>query len=353
MRSAAIYPITSDNQFLLKELNGMFGEFKITTAVVPYAFANEVKANNYEVCHKITDVVEAVNAVIFVSFWDTQRMFKEITMVLEHGIDVISTIPFSKDEGARLQQTATLHNAEFRAAINPHFSKLLKERDDVYSQPESIVIAVSAITKSISSSELVVNFFNALNKAGYSVGVMCSDPDLQLIHGYEWLPIDEMIADNLDRCIMKINSFVNFLQVTYKPNIIIVQLPDEGLFRMSYDFASCFGARTYLVSQAVDFDYGVVLSPLIDSDLTLYEHLSEISKSRFGFAYNSICITPKSANVDIAQGEETMRYYTVSSDQLADNVQELKQRAIDGTFIFSSEEEYTSKLVNHLVSFLS
>lgn len=353
MRKAAIYPITSHNQFLLRELDGIFEDLNITTIVVPNAFAQEVSAPNYTVFHRVEDLVGSVDAVIFISSWDTQRMHNEISMILSHGIDVITTIAFSMDAANQLHQVAKLHGAEFRMPVKDHIIKLLNERDDVYSQPESIVIAVSSITKGISTSEMITSISASLKSIGYNVGVICSDADLQLIRGYEWLPINNMITDHLDRCIMKINSFANLLQMIQKPDVILVQMPDEGLYRMTYDFASCFGAKTYLISQAIDFDYGIVLSPLIDSDPSLYEQLSEISKSRFGFEYNSVCVCPKIVNVDIAQGEETVKYYTAPSDNLAKTVEELKNCSTNEISYFSASGDFVAPLVQRVIDYLS
>lgn len=353
MKNAAIYPITPKNQFLLTELDNQFDDLTITTAVVPNSFATQVSISNYDIFHKVEDVIGHVDTVIFVSSWDTRRMYMEIDMVLNRGIDVITTILFSDEDAEHLCQIAHLHNANFTMKTKTHIAKLLDERDEAYSQPESIVIAVSPITKGISSSKLITGLFASLERAGYKVGVICSDSDLQLLSGYEWLPLDLMINEQLDRCIMKINEFANLFQMIYKPDVIIVQMPDEGLYRMTYDFASCFGAKTFLVSQAINFDYGIVLSPVIDFDFSLYEQLSHISAKRFGFEYNSICLVPKIVNLDIAQGEEVVKYYTASDNELEATTEMLANQSTNDIHFLAAFEDYITPLTRQIIEYLS
>ena len=122
---------------------------------------------------------------------------------------------------------------------------------------------------------------------------------------------------------------------------------------MTYDFVSCFGAKTFLISQAVDFDYGIVLSPIIDSDPMLYKQLSDVSKSRFGFEYNSVCLVPKTVNLDIAQGEEIVKYYTASFDDLKNTVATLQQGIEKDINFLSIQENPDVCIRQHIVNCLS
>lgn len=353
MKTAAIYPITSHNKYLLKALNGRFRDYQITTAIIPNAFSNNIVTSDYFVRHKIEDIIGTVDAVIVINSWDSSRMYNEIIKVLSKGIDVITTIAFKKDEINFLSQIANENATTIKTAYDSHIMQLLNERDDVYSQPESIVICISTITKGIATSGLTLSLAHLFEQSGYAVGIISTDSDLQLVDICEWLPINDMISDNLDRCIMRINSFINLFQIVNKPDILILQLPDEGLYRMTYDFVSCFGAKTFLISQAVDFDYGIVLSPIIDSDPMLYKQLSDVSKSRFGFEYNSVCLVPKTVNLDIAQGEEIVKYYTASFDDLKNTVATLQQGIEKDINFLSIQENPDVCIRQHIVNCLS
>lgn len=352
MKKAAFYPVTPWNQFVFEYRDLIKGEFQVTAAVVPNAYKKSVSISEHEIYSHVQDVLNKVDAVIFVPFWDKSRLLQDMRTVMDAGKDVVSFIDLSDEEAETLRTYAEEHTASFSTITDNRLVNLMNSREDPFLQPESIVIAVSSITKGIHNSALVAGLASALMKKGYHVGAVCSDPTLSILEGFAYLPIDRLISSNLDNCIMKINEFFFLYQMKYKPDIIIVQLPDEGICRLSYEMASCFGARTYLYSQAIDFDYGIVLSPIISADAQLYSGLNENFQNRFGLPINSVCIAAKETKLEMAHGEENVKYYRAFIDETNSVVDSLRAQDTDIMY-YSVSEDYSDALAEAIIEHLS
>jgi hypothetical protein len=68
-----------------------------------------------------------------------------------------------------------------------------------------------------------------------------------------------------------------------------------------------------------------MLSPVMDLDASDYEYRSEIAKYRYGFSFNSICITPNLVDTGAAQGTVDMNYYLASDMDVQNAVTMLRE----------------------------
>lgn len=351
MRKAAVYPVTPNNSYLVDELSLHHRELMITTIVVPNAYSNRVNLSGYQTCHSISEIDDCVEIVVFLSFWDEQRILTDMEMILKRGINVLTATRLKTEQIAWLELIAREHGASF-CAFGMDIMQYLEDRDDPFLQPEGVVIAVGTVTQGIHTAKHVVQLGDELKRKEYTICTICCNPDLQLLDGFFYLPIEQMLSSNLDKAIVEINHFINYVQAIRKPDVIIIQLPEEGMYRMSNDFCTCFGVQTYCISQAVEFDYGIAVSPLLGIDAGLYTLLSEISQYRFGFQYDSVIIVPKIVNVDVPPGVENMKYYMGSNEQTDSTVAKLKEQS--NTILFHSDiQNCTISIVEDIIDHLS
>ena len=107
----------------------------------------------------------------------------------------------------------------------------IAKRNEPYQSPESIVIAVGAITTNLDTSFIALALKNQLTKIGYRATLIASDPTLRVL-GNPFLPLDLMISPQLERTIVCINQFINYVQLLYHSDNLrrIAKSPFVNLF---------------------------------------------------------------------------------------------------------------------------
>lgn len=350
MNNAAIYPYTTYNFYMYEALCKHRPDLNITSLVIPKAFSKSIIIpNDVLVFDKIDKVIPTVDWIVFLPMWDEQRLYKEILMSIKSGKNIICTVDFPFDKITELKDAACKKGVVFETDESNGLFQKLKKRADVYTQQESVVIAVGSLTKGIDSSKYVLALSDKLADYGYRVSVIASNQVLSAL-GFSMMPVSKIIENNLDHTIVQINRLFNYVQLKQRPDIILVQLPDEGIYRISNDYETCFGAETYLVSQAVDIDYCIMLSPVIDADPETFDYLSEVSKSRYGFVYNGVCITHNIVDMGVAQGTEKMNYYIASVGSVKEVVGLLRENTTGDIIYFDSESDWYTEVANDIVN---
>lgn len=359
MKSVALCPVTSKNAYIAKAIMTNCPDIFVDTVVVPNAFKKPVEkelGERINIVHKISDLPEEIDEVIFLSYWNHERLKESIIEAIKKKTSIICTAGLEKSDMAFLQKHSSAEGVSLSFLNNENTMDLIKQHGEMYTPQSSIVIAVGGLTKGISTSETIVELKAQLDDYGYITSVIASDPDLQVL-GYDYLPIEEMIEQNLDNTIMGINRFFSLHEMDNKPNIIVLQLPDEGLHRISLDYETCFGALTYLISQAVGIDYAIMLSPIIDPDADIYHALSQISSHRFGFKYNCVCVLPQVIDTNSPQGAENVDYYVVTNKEMNSVAEALAISAKDkkclDTLFVSKKHGWLTDVTKDIIAALS
>lgn len=312
MTDVAVYPITARNSFMLNALKMIRSDLHITCAVVPNAYRKVLVDESIQVVHGIEDIPCNTKCIVFLSSWDKQRMFEEMSHALQTGMSIICADDIPQEKRHTLYAIANQANVTCEFYDSNLLFTFLSERNDVFTSQESVVVAVGALTKGINTSKTIIDLYYELTGMGYRVGVISSDSELQLLK-FWWLPIQKVIDKDLDTTIIQINRFANYFQLMQKVDVILIQLPDEGLYRVADEYETCFGAGTFLVSQAIDIDYGIMLLPAMNLELESFNFLNTTFMYRYGFEMNSVCITHNILDFGAPQGTKEMAYY-ISAD---------------------------------------
>ena len=260
--------------------------------------------------------------------------------MLEEGKKVVLSSAIPKEQVKLLKELANFNNTSIEYQDKTEITEYLKNRSDIFTQQESVVIGIGSLTQGISTSKIAVKLCNELSNRGYSVSIIGTSPELAALN-IDILPLDEMIQTDLDDTIVQINRFANLFQLRNRPNIVILQLPNEGLYRVSSDYSTCFGAKTFLVSQAIDIDYCVMVTPYMDMDADVFSELSDISEKRYGFRYDALCFAHRIVDMQWAAGETELRYYLAESKGVKETVSRLRKEDASRIYIDSADEWYS------------
>ena len=350
MTDVAVYPITARNSFMLSGLRKIRKDLNITCAVVPNAYRKVEIGEDLLVVHNIEEVPCSIKCIIFLSMWDKQRMFKEMSHALQAGISIVCADDIPQEKQQTLYEIADQANTTCEFYDSNLLFTFLSERSDVFTPQESVVVAVGSLTKGINTSKTIIDLYCELTEMGYRVGVIASDPELQLFK-FWWLPIQKVIDKDLDDSVIQINRLANYFQLTQRVDVILVQLPDEGLYRVANEYETCFGVGTFLVSQAIDIDYSVMLLPAMSLELESFNFLNTTFMYRYGFEMDSVCVTHNTIDFGAPQGTKEMKYF-ISTDAdvetLAAELQEGEQRVFVDT-----NTNWCKEVANDIVKNLS
>ena len=328
--STAVYPVTPENFYLLKAIRDANPEMNVNTAVIPGAYSRECRPDNgFSACHKLSELPEEVDTVFFLSCPNTEKLLKSVRATVLAGKHAVCCGQIRPEKAEELRQLAESRGAKVTFFNTMETMERLKRREDPYIPQESIVIAVGALTRGISTSAAVIGLRDELAEQGYGVSVIASDPDLQMA-GCDFLDVSDLIEQSLDHTIMRINSFLDFHQLRYRSDVILLQLPDEGLHRPSNEYETCFGAETYLISQAVSIDYGVMLSAVLDSYAMTYQKLSGIARQRYGFGYDTICILPQMPDATASAAAGRVDYFGMPEEDANAIMEAILESAKEG-----------------------
>ena len=348
--NTAVYPVTPANRLLAEALRAARPDLAADTAVVPKAWIKNCRPEGFHIVHRLEELPETVDTVLFLTARDLKKLAESIRETIRSGKNILCAARL--EEEADLRALAENHGVK-AFFFNPAARLERLEREEAkYMPQESVVIAVGALMKNIRTTDMVLRLRNRFAELGYRVSVLASDPDLRAL-GYDYLPMDDLIEKNLDHTIMMVNRYINDHQGRERGDIILLQLPDEGLERDSEDYETCFGARTYLISRAASVDCGVMLSPVMKWDAELYQAFSESAVHRYGFSYDAVCLLPVTVDpMYMPQGAETVDYYALPEAK-AEEMVSLLQNA-DGDILFLRDtEESVRRLADDLLDRLS
>ena len=348
-----IYPLTPGKEYILQALHTYRADLDVTSVVIPKVFSQScVVPTNIEIFRKLEDALPHVECVVFLTNQNDVPLCSELCNALEMQKKVVCATHLTDDVLELAKSTALNYGSSFEYSSDYSLIQELDLRSDVYTQQESVIVAVGAMTQGINTCQAIVEISLQLRDYGFRVGVVGIDNELSLF-GFHLLPIDEMIGANLDHTILQINRYFNFFQLTERPNVIVLQLPSEGFYRVSNDYETCFGAKTFLISQAIDIDYCIMITPFIGMDASVFSMLSQISNYRYGFEYNSICIVNKTIDLLISSGTTELRYLVADEQRIHDMVSNLNSHSEGERLFLEFKDDWKKKVAENVIEILS
>ena len=290
-----VYPYL-DKYALLVEYLIEHNKYNITTLIQPKAWpAADPGFDNVTLMTSFNEAVDSVDAVIFLDNAHYKDCIKKLERCIKLKTDAVCCIAPKGSDLPFLKDLAEEHgvNVTFLDGMDYETRDKIQKRNDRYQTQESVVAAVGSLFNGgvCFDSELVLKLVNSFKAEGYTVTVLASDRNFQLCGFHSVLPYNlDGLSDDPDGFILGLNAYYNYIQMVEKSDVIILQLPQEGLFKMFDNIPCGFGIRSFIISQAIDVDYFTLVSGVDQRENELYNKLSELFDKRYGFEINSVAV---------------------------------------------------------------
>lgn len=304
VKKVAVYPFYDEFIPVVKFLNKMNPEYKVCNVVSPMGFGLEGKDageayRKNTIGLKVTcDFEKAIaeSDVLFVAGGDKCTMIykniidqmkkaifmkKEVICTLElHQQEINELIKFSNDKSVKF----TYYNTDKKSVLNKEKLKI-----ENISTP---IIYIGEIMEGFQGFEMLLRTTLYLKEQGYNV-LSIGKPKYSNIFKIKSMPeflYESGISE--EHKIYGFNNYIYELENRMKPDVIVIQLPDN-LLKYNKSITNHFGIYSYIVSQAVRGDYFIYCYQYDNSGPKMLEMLNEIFKYRFDFEIKAVSMDNK------------------------------------------------------------
>ena len=318
--------------------------YNITCLIFPKSYYVETTTENSDIefSNDFEMSLDNLDGIIFLNCKQKEAVIRKIFKVLELGKEVVCCLHLNDKECDEISCYAQQHGTIF--------SYLPKKQNDLktnsiaseYFLPqECIVIAVGSLTPKLNNNSIILRLIEELEKNKYTVAPLVTDNNLLLCGYYPLINRDAYdFEDDYDSFIFNLNTYINSVQIRCKPEIMIVQLPPEGLYRLYDDTPFGFGTKNFMVSQALNIDYFVLHCGLDIPNDFIYQEISKCFENRYSFHIDAVVVDNYVLDYEKTMENFDVRYQTVPEDAVNEYVGELKNDS-------SSDILYCDKC-NHL-----
>lgn len=218
-----------------------------------------------------------------------EDIIKKIKLSLSSKKDVICCAKLNDEEIGIFNEIAKKNNVNFKYLDTSYsVDKYTTYKDSTYPITTS-VMGIGKLLSHNNSTLASIEYFKEYKKNGYDVVIVNTNRNC-LILGHEIIP-NEFFSDNhsVNDKILILNHFLRTIDQRKSPNLIILQFPDN-MMKYSNVTSEDFGIYTYMISQAIAFDYFALVSDIGNYSNTFYKELSTCFKYRFGFEIDEVIL---------------------------------------------------------------
>lgn len=159
--------------------------------------------------------------------------------------------------------------------------------EDRFYKPEAIIIGVGKLIDELDSSFTIIECINGYREEGYKAVAITTNKNLCAIDCC-YYP-DKLMKSGLNECekVLYFNQFIRFVEQNEMPDIIIIDMP-TAMMKYSGLIQNQFGVLPYIISQAVDIDYFILVAHIDAFNFEFYKKISQCFKYRFGYEIDVI-----------------------------------------------------------------
>jgi len=271
-------------------------KYNITTLINPNALsAKDPGFDNVLMTTSFDEAVKNVDAVIFLDNKQYKDTLIKIKKCIRSKTDAVCCIRPKEEDLSFLTELAQENDVTF--TLIDEKDKDLKTkitgRGDLYHTQECVVAAVGSLFNGGAGfdSDLVLKLAKSFEYRGYKPTIIASDRNFKLCGFYSALPFGfNDLEESPDSLVYLLNNYYNYVQMVESSDIIILQLPQEGLLKLFENFPCGFGIKTFIISRAIDIDYFTLAAGVDCRDDDVFDEMSELIKKRFGFRIDSIAL---------------------------------------------------------------
>ena len=351
-----VYPY-SDNDFSLVEY--LITNNKLSISGIVYPKSWKVRTDNLLDINSFNDFDEALQStdgMVILQNNQYKLTIQRIKKAIKQNKNIICCMQLKESDRLQLESEAAKEGALFNyiPKENAEIKQIIEERTGYFLTQECVVIAIGAISEGISTSELTLNLTRSFTNKGYNVTSIVSDVNLELCGFERLLPYQlKGVENDPNQFIYDLNVYINYLQMKYQSDIILLQLPQEGMFRVYNNLPFGFGVKPYLVSQAVDVDYSIIVSGVEIYDSEIYKKISECFEYRYGFAIDAVVVSERTIDYSLSLQNSEMTYKAVPDEAVDSCVEELLTGKTNILYCRKHEKNLGEKIAEHCIDRLS
>lgn len=352
----SVYPY-SDNDFSLVE--NLIKNNKLSISAVVYPKSWNVQTNSLLGINSFSDFDEALkttDGLVILQNNQYKLTVQKIKKAIKQHKDIICCMQLKELDLLQIKGEAAKEGVlfDYIPKVNAEIRQKIEERTGYFLTQECVVIAIGAISEGISTSGLTLDLTTSLTSKGYNVTSIVSDVNLELCGFERLLPYQlKGVENDPSQFIYDLNVYINYLQMKHQSDIILLQLPQEGMFRVYNNLPFGFGVKPYLVSQAVDVDYSIIVSGVEIYDSDIYKKISECFENRYGFAIDAVVVSERTIDYSLSLQNSEMTYKAVPNEAVDSCVEELLTGKTDILYCRKHEKNLGEKIAEHCIDRLS
>ncbi|WP_051986377.1 TIGR04066 family peptide maturation system protein [Clostridium amazonitimonense] len=361
-KKAMIYPVDRESLPLIR-YNDLIEEYDVIYTVSPkgWGFRGKdcgVLDGGKEINKTITDdfdtALNLCQCVIFVEsdmVIDFEKMiFPKIEKALNDGKDIVCTIEIPDKFKERIEKLREIKNGRFKQYTKENkcdFKLIEKEYIFDINVP---VIGVFGTTERTGKFDIQLALREKFMNQGYKVSQIGTRhySEIMGFHSFPKFMVSSSI--NESNKIMLFNHYVKNIELTEKPDIILIGVPG-GVMPYNNNYTNKFGILAFEVCNAVQFD-SVVMSTLYeDYDERYFTTMHESLKYKLGLEIDAFNITPLKGDFKILDFTNRFGFLTLDSDFIDDKIRKFNN--LDFKIFNILNEKNKEDLAEYLIDKLS
>lgn len=314
-----LYPFSSELIPMLHPLKTVKSEWDISKLVVPAAWLNRFK-DEEKICvsSNFNEALVQVSTVIICDCGKYEWLYKDIVdkikLCIENGKKIVCCTKIRPDDLEKIRALPEYKNDLFDYLAEDEQVNTVPIMQRMHTE-EGIVIGVGKLLRGVSTTAAFYSLYNSLTQKGYKVVGIGDNFNCRLVGGYKFPIAIFEAAMPEDQKVLYINNFINQIQILHSADVVLLQFPD-GLLKYSDVCYEKFGIQSYILSQALSFDYFVLNIPYEAFTGESYAELSNTFKYKYGIELDTVCIENKLVDESKSQEEEKISYHFINWNEI-------------------------------------
>jgi peptide maturation system protein (TIGR04066 family) len=332
-----VYPFSFEQLPIIKRLKQNW-DIDTLELILPFKSENTIiKDLNATVSSDYQEAFKNADSVLFLQCSSVllhNDVVKKILFILDNTDKKISSI-----EEVSIEELGTIEQDKYGriSFYNAKTPQIDIERIRLNSQ-ESIIIGVGNFTEDLDKTAVICGLYDEFNLAGYSVTAISTNPNTRLL-GFEVFPYEILQDTGYDKDkVYKLNRYITKVEDEQCPEIILIQFPD-GLMKYSNECCGNFGIYSYILSQAISFDYFILTVPYSQAfclDTEYKDEIESVLLYRFGLNLDASIVANKAIDDQTTNENGVVQYFKTSRKETDDLVAILNE---SNSNIYSIEDE--------------
>lgn len=345
MKKCVLYPFSEKSIVLYNQLLEQKNDIEIVSVVAPKAWTlnileDEIISNSIK-RHKISsdfyNELKKGDWIIFLSCSKVELIYSDIkskiASCIKKGKNIYCIFPLNAEDKKYFVEYAQMYNVEFKQYKEETdiWEKRYYDKERKMYKPDAILVGIGKTIDKLETTYSTYNIMNRYKKIGYRVAIISANENLCFLGKSFYKYPEKFLTNELseDEKVLYFNRFLKYVDYSFHPEIIIVEFPEQ-MMRYTEECIGEFGVQTYIVSQAVNFDYFILVSDINNYDMQL---LNTYYKYRFGLEIDAIVMSNMVVDFSCSlEDKEIITYFLNREDVEA--------------FIIEFEKEFSYYIIN-------